>query len=123
MQGLQVAAPAYAALQAIAMWSIKLQVMAIPPHVVSLDPMSLPSPPQIKVHEPFPKTLPDSQVPAATKKSYGLEATQPELYNQAPLNHQLSSLEHLATQPIQLDRLNLGQQQHSSFRQHNKICK
>ncbi len=101
-------APKLTGLTAIKLQSISMQVLPIPPHVMSATPMWQPSPTQLRVVEPFPVTIHQMQLPASVKKSYGLIATKPALAKVAPLHHQLDSLRVWCTTPIQTNRPGLA---------------
>lgn len=102
--GPKVFAKKVAGLTAIKLQTIGMQVLPIPPHVMSATPMGQPSPTQLRVMEPFPVTVPQMQLPDKVKKSYGLIATKPALAKAAPLKHQLDSLRLWCTTPIQTSR-------------------
>ncbi len=93
-----------AGLTAIKLQSISMQVLPIPPHVMSATPMGHPSPTQLRMVEPFPVTIHQMQLPTNVKKSYGLIATKPALAKVAPLHHQLDSLRVWCTTPIPTNR-------------------
>ena len=101
-----VAAPIKAAMKAMHMQSLSMQLLPIPPHLMTAGPLGLPSPPAVvRMVEPFPLTLTSGyQLPANHAINNGLFSSKPQQAKMAPLNHQRSEFKVWCMTPIQLDR-------------------
>ena len=115
-----VSAPIKAAMKAMHMQTLSMQLLPIPPHVMEPSPLGLPSPPAVvRMVEPFPLTLSSGyQLPANHAINYGLFSSKPQQAKMAPLNHQRSKFKVWCMTPIQLDRLGHAMVS-SSHKQHD----
>ena len=105
MKRLKVPAIKLAAMQAMKLNSISMDKFPIPVHVMCPSPMLEPCPQQLQVRLPLPRTLPDYELPANLRWSYGLLATQPDLFNSQPLSAQLSQLRAWCLRAIETTRM------------------